>query len=465
MRNNQPVTQQEYILPDDTLLVSYTDLQGNITLANEAFVEASGYDYEELLGQPHNLLRHPDVPEHVFYDFWRTIKEGRPWNQIVKNRRKNGDHYWVEANATPLIEHGKIKGYMSVRRPATDEQKQQAEQAYAAIKAGKIKLREGGVDKLSKRLNPLPHLNPPITTIPAAIFAIIAYVWHIVMGSTPEWLELVLVIITLVAAAHALYFVHRIKQAVGSIDEIANGYLDKPMKTHGENYGGIINRRIKTMQIRLNAAHNDSVTQARRSYRMESGLDNLKSNIMIADQNRTIVYMNPSLKAFLKGVEQDFKKVLPNFNADDLIGKNIDIFHKHPQHQIDILDKMTESYTAKIEVAGHQLQLVMAPICDGENNKIGTVVDWQDIYQELYVQDNIKKLVRSANSGQLDSRLDSKGLSGFYKELVEEVNGLMSNLQKTFKEISFVISGLSHRDLTLKPQASRSVFRSIQSHF
>lgn len=452
MRNNQPVTQKEYPLAEDTLLVSYTDLHGNITLANESFVEASGYNYEELLGQPHNMLRHPDVPEQVFFDFWRTIKDGRPWNQIVKNRRKNGDHYWVEANATPLIEHGKIKGYMSVRRPASDEQIRQAEQAYAAIKAGKIKLREGNVDRLSKRLNPLPHLNPPITTIPAAIIAIFVYIWSLVIGNPPGWLEFLLALITIVAAAHALYFVHRIKQAIDSIDEIANGFLDKPIQTHGENYGGIINRRIKTMQIRLTAADNDSTTQARRSYRMESGLNNLKSNIMIADQNRTIVYLNPSLKSFLKSVEKDFQKVLPNFDADNLIGKNIDVFHKHPQHQIDIIDKLSESYTAKIEVSGHQLQLVMAPISDEEGKRIGTVVDWQDIYQELYVQDNIKKLVRDANAGQLESRLDAGDLSGFYKDLAEEINGLMSNLQNTFKEMSHIIGGLSDRDLTLKPK-------------
>ena len=98
MRNNQPISQKEYPLANDALLVSYTDLQGNIVKANEAFVEASGYSWSELMGQPHNLLRHPDVPQQVFADLWATIQDGRPWAQIVKNRRKNGDHYWVSAN-------------------------------------------------------------------------------------------------------------------------------------------------------------------------------------------------------------------------------------------------------------------------------------------------------------------------------------------------------------------------------
>lgn len=452
MRNNQPVTQTEYELPADSLLVSYTDLAGNIILANEAFVEASGFNYDELMEQPHNILRHPDVPEQVFFDLWRTIKDGRPWNQIVKNRRKNGDHYWVEANTTPIIENGSITGYMSVRRPASRAQVAAAEQAYNKIGQGKMSLRYGKPESITKRFNPLPNINPPITTIPAALIAVWAFAQHLITGNTPLWLEGLLVFMTLLASAHALFFVYQIKNAIGSIDEIANGVLTGTVNTDGENFGGIVNRRIKTMQTRLSAANNDFVTAARASARLESGLDNLKSLIMIADKNRTITYMNPSLESFLKGVEEDFRKVLPHFTASELIGKNIDVFHNNPQHQIDILDNLSDTFITKIEVAGHTLQLVMSPITDEKGKKLGTVVEWQDIYQELYVQDNIKKLVASANAGKLDERIDVTELDGFYKELGTDFNSLVNNLQNTLKQISFVISGLSNRDLTLKPE-------------
>lgn len=452
MRNNQPITQNEYELPQDSLLVSYTDLHGNITMANEAFVEASGYNYEELMGQPHNILRHPDVPEQVFFDLWRTIKNGRPWNQIVKNRRKDGGHYWVEANTTPIIENEEIIGYMSVRRPASNAQKQQAQKAYEAIKQGKLKLRYGRPESLKKRLNPLPNINPPVTTIPTALIALIAFGVKVFTGEIPVWLEGLLVIMTMVASAHALYFVFQIKNAISAIDEIANGHLDRNINTEGENFGGIVNRRIKTMQTRLNAANNDFVTAARKSARLESGLSNLNSYIMIADQNRTITFMNPSLQTFLKSVEDDFRKVLPHFSADELIGKNIDIFHKNPQHQIDILDKLADTLTTKIEVAGHSLQLVMSPIYDKKDNKIGTVVEWQDIFQELYVQDSIKQLVNDAKAGKLENRINTSELDGFYKQLGLEFNSLMENLQNTLSQISYVIGGLSNNDLTLTPE-------------
>ena len=137
MRINLPVTPTEYPFPKGKTLVSTTDTQGRILYCNPMFIEVSGFTKEELLGQPHNLIRHPDMPEEAFRDMWTTISAGLPWSAPVKNRRKNGDHYWVMANATPLMENGRPVGYMSVRTEATREQIQQAEALYATMRAEK----------------------------------------------------------------------------------------------------------------------------------------------------------------------------------------------------------------------------------------------------------------------------------------------------------------------------------------
>ena len=96
------VTQNEYPLDDDTTLMSTTDVHSYITHANDTFVQVSGYQLDELTGQPHNMVRHPDMPKAAFADMWYTLQQGEPWSGIVKNRRKNGDHYWVRANAVPM---------------------------------------------------------------------------------------------------------------------------------------------------------------------------------------------------------------------------------------------------------------------------------------------------------------------------------------------------------------------------
>ncbi|AJG17741.1 PAS domain-containing methyl-accepting chemotaxis protein [Cupriavidus basilensis] len=122
MRNNQPVSQREYELPENATLMSTTDTESRIAYANAAFVDVSGFTREEIRGQPHNIVRHPDMPAEAFADMWATLKSGEPWTALVKNRRKDGDHYWVRANAMPLVRNGKPVGYMSVRtKPSREE--------------------------------------------------------------------------------------------------------------------------------------------------------------------------------------------------------------------------------------------------------------------------------------------------------------------------------------------------------
>ena len=137
MRLNLPVVDEEFPFPKGENLVSTTDLKGRITYCNKAFALVSGFDHDELLGQPHNLIRHPDMPEEAFRDMWATIASGRPWSAAVKNRRKDGRHYWVMANATPLMSNGKPLGYLSVRTEPTRAQVAQAEALYAAMRAEK----------------------------------------------------------------------------------------------------------------------------------------------------------------------------------------------------------------------------------------------------------------------------------------------------------------------------------------
>lgn len=134
MRNNQPITQREYVLDDETVLISRSDLKGNVTYANAAFVEVSGYTRDELMGAPHNLIRHPDMPEVAYRDFWSTIQSGGTWQGVVKNRRKNGDHYWVIATVAPLRDGDRIVGYTSLRRKASPERIALAEKVYAEIR-------------------------------------------------------------------------------------------------------------------------------------------------------------------------------------------------------------------------------------------------------------------------------------------------------------------------------------------
>lgn len=139
MRDNLPVTQREYEFDDNSTLLSTTDTQSHIVHANAAFVSVSGFTPEELLGQPHNLVRHPDMPPEAFSDMWDTLRRGMPWSALVKNRRKNGDHYWVRANAAPVVRNGVLTGYLSVRTKPAGAEVSAAEVLYRQFRSGQAR--------------------------------------------------------------------------------------------------------------------------------------------------------------------------------------------------------------------------------------------------------------------------------------------------------------------------------------
>jgi aerotaxis receptor len=132
-----PVTNRENDFPQSYLLVSSTDVKGRITFVNDVFCEIAGYEREVLIGSPHNIIRHPDVPPAVFADMWANLKAGRSWMGLVKNRCENGDHYWVSAHVSPLLDGDKVIGYESVRRKAAKDEIHHAQSVYDRINSGK----------------------------------------------------------------------------------------------------------------------------------------------------------------------------------------------------------------------------------------------------------------------------------------------------------------------------------------
>ncbi len=161
MKINMPVTNTEIMFDDAQFMLTKTDLKGAITYANQDFIKVSGFSEAELIGQSHNVVRHPDMPVEAFEDMWRTLKSGRPWNGMVKNRTKDGDFYWVIASAAPITESGVITGFLSARRKPTRQRVEEADEAYRLFKDGKAKglsiingkvVKNSGLSKLKSKL-------------------------------------------------------------------------------------------------------------------------------------------------------------------------------------------------------------------------------------------------------------------------------------------------------------------------
>lgn len=169
MRTSVRASDAEYVLPDGEVIITHTDPSSRITYANPAFLSSSEYSLDECLGQPQNIVRHPDMPREAFADLWQTIRAGKSWTGLVKNRRKHGGFYWVRANVTPMIDpnRGEIVGYMSVRVKPTRIEIEEAERVYAAIRAGRagsLRIRLGRVIDASLLGSVKRALNPSLRT-------------------------------------------------------------------------------------------------------------------------------------------------------------------------------------------------------------------------------------------------------------------------------------------------------------
>ncbi|SET60469.1 methyl-accepting chemotaxis sensory transducer with Pas/Pac sensor [Nitrosomonas marina] len=274
MRVNLPITATEYPIYDDTLILSTTDTKGRLTYVNPTFIEVSGFTKEELIGKAHNIVRHPDMPPQAFEDLWKTLKAGLPWTGLVKNRRKNGDYYWVLGNATPLIDNGKIIGYLSVRTKPPQGVVERAEPIYRQLLDGKaknIKIEKGKivrtdfVGKVKSFFRMTVNKRIAFFAAISALFLVIASGttwWGIAQDTVPSWLGGFLVGLTLcglmLISIMAGYIIKNtvspLRQAINIANTLAAGNLSVqiPLSTRHDEFSELTNA-LRQMGINLRA--------------------------------------------------------------------------------------------------------------------------------------------------------------------------------------------------------------------
>ena len=258
MKVNLPVTQTEVPFPKGRYIVSRTDPKGSITYANDTFVAISGFTREELIGKNHNLVRHPDMLPGAFAWLWETIKEGRPWRGIVKNRCKNGDYYWVDALVVPVLKNNETIGYMSVRTEPTRQQVADAEALYRQLKDGKASIPK---PTAWMRVSLKAKLNGFVLWLIAAqLVGAAAHLFGPSLGLSAGTIETVLQLLGLsgvLAGVWLLVIQNKmmsiIQRIIGRLDHIAQGDLTDEIPLHRVDEIGKLNDSLVTMQTHLKA--------------------------------------------------------------------------------------------------------------------------------------------------------------------------------------------------------------------
>ena len=251
MKKNLPVTNKEVFLNKQDSIISITDLKGQITYINKTFLTISGFSEQELLGQSHNIVRHPDMPSAAFKDLWSKIKAGKTWQGIVKNRCKNGDYYWVSAFVTPVYTDNKVSGYQSVRTIASKEQSSQAQSLYKELNENSSKEL-----KAPFNLNNISLMTRFFIILGIAGLLPVAGVslWSLgvitdVNGATITLVSPLLIITTLIYMYFSLFI--PLQKASDTLKNMSSGNLVQDIIVDSENEISQLFLSLKIMQARL----------------------------------------------------------------------------------------------------------------------------------------------------------------------------------------------------------------------
>ena len=225
------------------------------------------------------------------------------------------------------------------------------------------------------------------------------------------------------------------------------------LKVGGRSFRLVLNplRDLRGQLLGTSVEWHDITEAERKELRMKqiiTALGVTTTNIMVADADRVIIYMNQSVETMLRSAEADLRKALPHFSVDKIIGSNMDIFHANPAHQSRLLSELKSTYEANITVAGRHFRLIANPIIDDSGERLGSVVEWQDRTQEVMVENEISSVVASAALGDFTARIGTSGKKNFFLNLAEGLNSLLNTTEKGLNDINTVLRAISQGNLT-----------------
>jgi methyl-accepting chemotaxis protein len=397
MRSNLPVTQQEYALRDGATIVSRTDLKGRIAEVNDDFVEASGFTRAELIGQPHNLVRHPDMPPQAFADMWATLQAGKPWSGLVKNRRKDGGHYWVVANVTPLMTGSEIAGYLSVRTRPTREQVDEADAFYRrlrdepdcgwTVQEGRaVRIAQARIERALRVFSQNAALPSRGAVWAAALLLAGASGLH--AWQAPSALNVGLAFTMLAVAAVGLgRLTWRVEAMLRDVtlhmDQFAQGRFDGLVSVRRGDRLDEVLYALRRVQTRLGHDVADTIRREQESARIRQALDVAAANLLVTDADHHIVYANPSLMSMLRQAEAALRTALPHLDSQSVLGRHLDSLHPQPAQLRAMLASLQHAHQTRLEMGGRTFELIFNPVPGPDRKPLGVVAEWRDLTDEL----------------------------------------------------------------------------------
>ncbi len=237
--------------------------------------------------------------------------------------------------------------------------------------------------------------------------------------------------------------------AIRHFGKIAQGHYNNRIDIESHDELGKVMAALKAMQIKSGFDCAEMKRIADEHQRIKVALDNVSTGVMIADNARNIIYANKSVIEILGKAEEDIRKQLPNFSVANLVGTNIDNFHKIPTHQAQMLSSLNTAHTASIEIGGRPIVLTVSPVINDKGHRLGTVAECKDHTSEKLTENEFDTILQAAIQGDFSKRIEIEHKEGFFKLLGEELNSLLETTESGLNDVQRLLDALSHCDLSV----------------
>jgi len=406
------------------------NMDGTIITANDNFLNVMGYSLGEVQGKHHSIFAEPEFAASEEYkDFWAKLNRGEFEAKEYKRLGKGGREVWIRASYNPILDlNGNPYKVVKFATDITAQKLEATENAETAKIKSALDSARTNVMIADNDFNIIYTNTSMVEMMQNAEADIQKDLPHFnankLLGTNIDGFHK--------DPSYQRGMVGSLTSAFETSIELGGrtfSLIAQPVQdTNGERYGTSVEWKDQTEQL---AAETKLAETAIENGRIRTALDGAKTNMMLADIDYNIIYMNETMVAMMKHAEADLKRDLPNFNADNLMGANIDIFHKNPAHQRGMLDKLESTYETQIVVGGRTFTLIANPVMDEGGERIGTSVEWADITDRLAEEKAAKELA-DANA-QVKQALDRVTANVMVADADMRINYMNDAMQNMFK--------------------------------
>nr|WP_042151565.1 MULTISPECIES: methyl-accepting chemotaxis protein [unclassified Pseudoalteromonas] len=432
---------------DKSQAVIEFNMDGTIINANDNFLNTVGYQLNEIKGQHHSMFVEPEYKVSSEYQqFWQKLNRGEFEADEFKRIGQGGKEIWIQASYNPIFDlNGKPFKVVKYASDITEQKNQAAATALIARTVSALDVCQANVMMADADYN-IVYVNEAVTAM---------------LSTNEQQLRTVLPrfnVASLIGTnidtfhknpAHQRGMLDNLKSTYQTDLELAGftfGLIATPVfNNNGERLGTVVEWEDKTERLTSERAER---AEAAENLRIKQALDNVSANAMIADAGNNIIFMNEAVQRMMRDAEADIRTDLPNFNSNNLVGQNVDVFHKNPAHQQNMLKNLASTYKTEIVVGGRTFSLIANPIISDNGERVGTVVEWNDRTAEVAIEKEIDEIIASAGRGELDARLEEGDKSGFFLNLTQGLNTLVEIVDDAVAETGFMLDAMAHGDLT-----------------